>query len=183
MNTATNQPKKKFGIGKIILIVIAAIVIIGVIANMGESKDTVSTSSKPTHPTVGQALKTDYFEVTVNKVDVVSALNTGNELTDLKADDGSKLLVFNVTFKNVDGESRMIIDGQVHINYQGKDYNFDRSESVLADGYGLFMDQINPLTTKSTNLVYRLPKEITGTAYYIPGRADSDEKIVLGEIK
>lgn len=114
---------------------------------------------------------------------VVSSLNTGSELTDIKADDGSKLPVFNVTFKNVDGESWMITDGEVHINYNGKDYNFDRSETVLAEGYGLFMDQINPLTTKSTNLIYRLPKDITGTGYYIPGRADSDEKIVLGEIK
>lgn len=70
MNTATNQPKKKFRIDKIILILIAAIVIIGVIANMGESKDTVSTSSEQAKvilPTVGQVLKTDYFDVTVNR--------------------------------------------------------------------------------------------------------------------
>ena len=75
----------------------------------------------------------------------------------------------------------MLMDGVVIINYNGKDYNFDKSETVMADGWGLLLDQINPLTTKTTKLVYKIPAEITGNATYKPGRGSSE--FYLGTIK
>jgi hypothetical protein len=47
----------------------------------------------------------------------------------------------------------------------------------------LFLEQLNPLTQKTTNLVYKIPKEIKGPAYYKPGRADNDQRIFLGDLK
>lgn len=190
MNTE-NQPKKKLGVGKIILIGIGAIVLISIIANMGSNDAAeaapASTESSATQiaktVAVGQALKTDYFDVTVNKVSVLTEVKTGNEFSDIKAEADTKFLVFNVTFKNTDKESRMITDGEVHINYNGQEYNFDKSETLLVEGYGLLLDQINPLTSKTTNLVYKLPKEIKGKAFYNPGRSDSDQTIDLGDIQ
>ncbi len=64
-----------------------------------------------------------------------------------------------------------------------KDYEFDKSETVMAEGFGLFLDQINPLTSKTTKLVYKLPAEIKGPAYYEPGRASDNESIYLGDLK
>lgn len=119
----------------------------------------------------------------VSKASVVNKVNTGNQFSDLKSEPGTKYLVLDVTFKNTDSESRMLTDGEVHITYNGKDYNFDKSETIMAEGYGLFLDQINPLTQKSTKLVYKLPEEINGVAYYNPGRASGDEVISLGNIK
>ncbi len=180
MSTVTPQPEKKSGIGKIILTVIAAIIVIGVIVNMVGRKEAIS---KPAYPTVGQVLKTGHFEVTVNKVEVVQSLNTGSVVADITVDDASKLLVLNVTYKNIEAESRLITDGEIHIRYNGKDYNFDRSETILADGYGLFMEHLKPDSAKTFNQVYLLPREVTGTAYYMPRRAGNDQKIMLGEIK
>ena len=129
---------------------------------------------------VGEVLHTDYFDITVNKVSLEDRVNTGNEFADLKAEQGNMYLIINATFKNTDQESRMLMDGSVWINYNGKDYEFDKSETVILEGWGLLLDQINPLTTKTTKLVYKIPAEIKGTAYWQPGRADKDQKILLG---
>jgi hypothetical protein len=38
------------------------------------------------------------------------------------------------------------------------------------------------LTSKTTKLVYKIPNEIKGNAYYHPGRSDDGEVILLGSI-
>lgn len=189
--------KKKMGIGKKILIGIGILFVIGIIANMGKEKENkvsnvaISASAQTetkadattNYPTLGQTLQTRYFEVTITKAGLTNKLNTGNEFTDEKAGEGNQFLVMQTTFKNIDNESRMLTDGSVFINYNGKDYEFDKSETIMAEGYGLFLDQINPLTSKTTKLVYKIPAEIKGPAYYRPGRADDDQKIFLGNLK
>ena len=139
-------------------------------------------AQKATTP-VGQILHTEYFDIQVNKVSVKDRVNTGNEFSDIKPEAGNKFLIFNVTFKNTDKESRMIQEGSVWINYNGKDYEYDKSETILPEGYGVILEQINPLTFKTTNLVYKLPEEIKGVALWNPGRAEKDQVINLGEIK
>lgn len=152
-----------------------------------ESNDSDNSSNTEQKATsnigVGQVLQTDYFEITANKVSVKNSVSTGNEFADLKAEQGNKYLIINATFKNIDKESRMLTDGSVFINYNGKDYEFDKAETVMLEGWGTMLDQINPLTSKTTNLVYKLPAEITGTALWNPGRSDGDQTINLGEIK
>lgn len=171
-----------------------------VLAQIGKDKDgkTSSSSSSSDNSTstqseqkaeapkgvgVGQVLKTQYFEIVVNKVSLNESVNTGNEFADLKAEQGNMYLIINATFKNIDNESRMLMDGSVWINYNGKDYEFDKAETVMLEGWGLILDQINPLTSKTTNLVYKIPAEIKGDAYWQPGRANDDERILLGNLK
>ncbi|HLO73888.1 MAG TPA: DUF4352 domain-containing protein [Flavobacterium sp.] len=189
----TNQtPKKKMSLGKKILIGFGVLIVIGIISNAGKEKKekTVEKSSnskeqvveKQTGVKIGEILKTDYFDITANKVDLTDRVNTGNEFSDLKPEEGNKYLIINSTFKNTDSESRMIIEGSVWINYNGKDYEFDKSESVMAEGFGALLEQINPLTSITTNLVYKIPAEITGDAYWQPGRSDDDERIFLGTL-
>lgn len=149
----------------------------------GTSAATVSTEAEANYKKVGETLATDYFDVTVNKVSVENSVNTGNEFADLKPEEGTRYLIINTSFKNNSDESRMLIDGEVLINYNGKDYTFDKSETVMLEGWGLMLDQINPLTTKTTNLVYKIPAELKGTAYYRPGRSGSNDLINLGNIQ
>lgn len=164
-------------------------ILVGINANKSESnnaatKDTSEqTEQKPPSSKgtgVGEVLKTQYFDIIVNKVTVNDRVNTGNEFADLKPEQGNKYLIINASFKNTDNESRMLLDGSVWITYNGKEYEYDKSETVMLEGWGLLLDQINPLTTKTTNLVYKIPAEITGPAFWQPGRADSDERIFLG---
>lgn len=190
-------PKKKMSVGKKILIGVAVVLLIGLIGsqldkdekgnnndNPGTGNTNQAAASEATSATgIGQTLKTAYFEVTVSKAGLTNKINTGNEFSDLAAEPGNQFLLITATFKNIDNESRMLTDGAVFINYNGKEYEFDKSEVVMADGYGLLLDQINPLTSKTTKLVYKLPAEIKGPAYYQPGRANDDEKIFLGNLQ
>lgn len=155
-----------------------------------KTEKSTSTSSSETNESqpvnakkIGETLPTEYFDVTVNKVEIQKSVNTGNEFANLKAEPGNKYLVMNTTFKNTDSESRMLMDGEILINYNGKDYTFDKSETVMLEGWGLLLDQINPLTSKTTNIVYKIPEELKGVAYYKPGRAGSNDIIELGNIK
>ncbi len=147
----------------------------------GETEET-ATSNTATGVKVGEVLKTDYFDITVNKVEVKDKVSTGNQYADLKPESGNSYLIINATFKNTDNESRMLMDGSVWINYNGKDYEFDKSETVMLEGWGVLLDQINPLTTKTTNLVYKIPSEVKGDAYWQPGRSDDDQRILLGSL-
>lgn len=147
-----------------------------------ESTEKTSTDEAAKGVGIGQVLHTEYFDIVVNKVGLKDRVNTGNEFANLKPEQGNMYLIINATFKNVDKESRMLIDGSVWINYNGKDYEFDKSEAVMLEGWGLMLDQINPLTSKTTNLVYKIPAEIKGNAYWQPGRADEDQRVLLGNL-
>lgn len=146
----------------------------------GEQAEQVAEASQSVG--IGEILHTDYFDVIVNKVAVEDRVNTGNEFADLKSEQGNMYLIINASFKNTDKESRMLMDGSVWINYNGKDYEFDKSETVMLEGWGILLDQINPLTTKTTNLVYKIPAEIKGEAFWQPGRAENDQRILLGTL-
>lgn len=152
-------------------------------SSSSSNEQTEQKTEAPKGVGVGEVLHTDYFDITVNKVSLEDRVNTGNEFADLKPEQGNMYLIINASFKNTDKESRMLMDGSVWINYNGKNYEFDKAETVMLEGWGLLLDQINPLTTKTTNLVYKIPAEIKGNAYWQPGRADSDQKILLGNLE
>lgn len=136
----------------------------------------------PKSVNVGDILQTRYFNVTINKVSISDRINVGNEFLDVQPQQGNLFLIMNTTFKNIDNESRMIEDGIVYITYNGKEYTFDLPEPLMLEGWGLFFDQINPLTTTTTNLVYKIPAEIKGPAYYNPGRSSDKDLIFLGNL-
>lgn len=52
----------------------------------------------------------------------------------------------------------------------------------MLDGWGMIMEQINPLTTKTTNVVFKIASELSGPAYYEPGRASEGKMIYLGNL-
>lgn len=139
-------------------------------------------TEEPKGVDVGQVLHTEYFDIIVNEVRLKDRVNTGNQFANRKPEQGNMYLIINTSFKNTDNESRMLMNGSVWINYNGKDYEFDKAETVMLEGWGLILDQINPLTTKTTNLVYKIPAEIKGDAYWQPGRAGRNQRILLGTL-
>ena len=146
------------------------------------SVQTEEKSDKPNVIGLNQVLHTEYFDVRVNRVSIHDRVKTGNPFADLKPEEGNMYLIINTSFKNTDKESRMLIDGSVWITYNNKEYEFDKSETIMLEGWGLLLDQINPLTTKTTNLVYKIPAEIKGPAYWQPGRSENSQRIFLGEL-
>jgi hypothetical protein len=129
-------------------------------ADNSSSSSSVQTEQKTEAPKgvgIGETLHTDYFDIIVNKVSLEDRVNTGNKFADLKPEQGNLYLI--------------------------KNYQFDKAETIMLEGWGLLFDQINPLTTKTTNLVYKIPAEIKGPAYWQPGRAKKSQKIFLGNLE
>lgn len=194
----TNGTKKAGGSKKVLKIaagVILLIVLVNAFGGNGKDSDSQSNSTgstasqttegqpvKATGIGVGEVLSANYFDVTVNEVSLSSRVNTGNMFSDLDPEPGSQYLILNVSFKNTSDESRMLTNGTVWIEYNGKKYEFDHAETILLEGWGT-MDQINPLMTKITNVVYKIPDEINGPAYYQPGRASKNQRIFLGDVQ
>lgn len=184
---------KNHSISKGLKIVVTVVIVLIVIGQLSKNSDSSSTSnsseqtdannSEPTGVSVGQILKTDYFDITVNEVSLNDKVSTGNQFADQKPEQGNMYLIINASFKNTDSESRMLMDGSVWIEYNGKNYEFDKAENIMLEGWGLLLDQINPLTIKTTNLVYKIPAEIKGPAYWQPGRATKSQKIFLGNLE
>jgi len=178
------------------------IIAILVIANLSDNNNTIDTSKldsrqanveseitepepKPTLesiPTVGDKVNTNYFEISLNKVWIDSKIKTGNQFSDIGPEAGNKFLIINITFKNIDNESRLFSEGSVFIYYNNKIYEFDNTETILAEGWGSFFDQLNPLISKTTNIVYKIPSEIKGNAVWVPGRNYDEKKFFLGKL-
>lgn len=138
----------------------------------------------PAEVGVRDVLRTRHFDITVNRVGLQDSIDTGNRFTSLASERGVVYVVIDTTFKNTDTESHTLLTpGSLLINYNGKVYEYDKSEVILGEGWGLFLDVINPLMEKTTNLVYKIPKEVNGRAYWRPGLAAADEKIFLGNLK
>lgn len=168
---------------KIIKFVFGAFLALFVIGCLmgGESSP---SSKEAVYVKVGEPLKTSKFEVTVNSVKTSKMINTGNPFTGLKAEDGILYLTIDATFKNIDKESRTLLDGKVIIvDKNGESLKYDHSETVLEDGWGLFLESINPGITKRTKLVYKIPNNLTEVnLYYVPYSAKSNTYITLGSL-
>lgn len=133
-------------------------------------------------PKVGTPVQTEYFEVLVKSYKLSPVVYTGNQFADLKKEEGNKYLIIDVTFKNISDESRNIInEGSIFLKVGGKEYEYDKSEMVMHDGFGVILNQINPMVKKSTKLVYKVPEEFKGRIFWQPPR--SFKRIYLGEVK
>jgi hypothetical protein len=151
-------------------------------SSTGGAEAAAARSNNVTAVGINQTLKTEYFDVTVNSVRTAKTVKI-DEFEELKQEEGNKYLILDITLKNTDKESRMMFDGVVKINANGQEYKYEQAEPVMAEGWGMIMDNINPLVTKRTRLVYKIPAALTGTGVYNPGRSDEDEVINLGNIQ
>lgn len=124
-----------------------------------------------------------YFDVAVTGGKVNKQVGTGNKFIEPKQWEGSRFLTINASFKNLDTESRLPVEGSLFINYDGKEYEFDSVEPIMMEGYNIWFKKINPLITMKTKLVYRIPDEIHGPVYWRPGRNPTDTKLWVGNIE
>ncbi|MDF3135894.1 hypothetical protein [Pseudomonas extremaustralis] len=118
-----------------------------------------------------------YFDVTVNDCTISKSIDTGNRYSTVKPDPDARFLTVNATFKNTDNESRLPLEGSLFISKDDKDFKFDTAETIMSDGYGIRMRSLNPLIKLNTNIVYKVPNELSGEVYWKPGRNAEDKKL------
>lgn len=124
-----------------------------------------------------RSIEIDHFNVTLNSCEVRPVLGTGSQLSEPPSRQGSVFLVLDVVFKNTDTESRMPFPGSVFASYSGKVYEFDNTESVWVEGWGLNLERINPLTMLNAKIAYRIPSDLSGNVDWVPGRNSSGAKL------
>jgi Domain of unknown function (DUF4352) len=143
------------------------------------TSENLTSNSSSKELIIGQTLSTDYFDITISDVGVGNRVNTNNQFTDIAPEKDNMFMVFFVKFKNTDNRSHYVDEGSILIDDNGKEFKFEKSESIMLEGWGVLLDELNPLTTLDTKIVYKLPKEIKGKVYWV---SDDDTKIYLGDI-
>jgi hypothetical protein len=74
-------------------------------------------------------------------------------------------MVINVTVKNISNEGKVFEDGKLVTNYNGKVYEFTKSEKVLAEGFSLAL-MLNPMISWTGNLAFIVPSSIDIKSFY-----------------
>lgn len=159
-------------------IVLAALVVIGVLANMGGSDNSKETASKSTTTSettttdssskasseeteatysVGQTFTVGDVEYTVNSVS--TSQTVGDEFIN-KTVQGTYLLL-NITVKN-NGDDALSVSNDYFTLYKGKTkYTSDSTASLYAsDNTGFFLEEVNPGNALTSNVAFDIPQDV-----------------------
>jgi hypothetical protein len=97
------------------------------------------------------------------------------------AEAGNAFLVLDVTIKNTDTEGRRFVEGSLVVTVAGRQLVFDHTETVVTGTGFLWLETLNPLTTRRGKVVYMIPDRLEGDAYWVPGRDDKRISLKLPE--
>lgn len=123
-----------------------------------------------------------HFAVTVNSCTIKNSLYI-NEYVKLGSEEGAKFVIIDVSLKNTSSESRMMFEGELQlVGNDGRKLVMDKTELVFSDGYGLLLESINPMLTKRTKIIYKIPSDIPGHIYYVPARNNKNVIVDCGAI-
>ncbi len=126
-------------------------------------------------------VRTTYFEVTTNGYVIRDFIDLGNPYLNKHAGEGNKYFILSATYKNIDNEGRTILSaGSLFIQYNGVEYEFDKTEIILSDDFNIVLETLNPLSRKTKLLVFPIANEIKGDVFWIPG--GGNERVYLGPI-
>lgn len=130
-------------------------------------------------PIVGDTLSLRRFDITLNNAWVDTKTDTGNEFLDADAGDGNLFVIVDATWENTDSQSRMPFAGDLVFAIGEDYYTVDTTESVMADGWGMFFETLSPLERHTTKLVYKIPAREGMVAWWDVG---ADQSFYLGDI-
>ena len=108
---------------------------------------------------VGEPFTTNNFEVTVSGIKAIDSQKI-NSITSLDKEDGVKYLIVDVSAKNIANESKSLVSAGKLILGDGDDkIEIKNDETLLTEGYGAFLEEVNPKLSKKTKLVYKIPAD------------------------
>jgi hypothetical protein len=163
----------------LLLLLLLAFIFTGCSGNSSNESGNAANIAKK-YPGIGETVKTGYFEVKVNSAKFYKFITAREGLINFKKDAKDRYLLLGITIKNTDKEARTIFDaGPIMINFNNKEYSFDRPEPTNAEGWGLSAEPINPAESKTTFLVYKIPREMTGEVFWRPDKTDVKKMISI----
>jgi hypothetical protein len=114
--------------------------------------------------------KIGYFNVKIKSCSIARRAVTNNPYTEPKQWPGSRFVIIDVEFKNLDNEGRLPVAGALIVKHKGRELRYDTTEAVNQEGFGIYFKSVNPLVTMPTKIVYRIPDEVGGEMLWEPGR-------------
>ena len=127
---------------------------------------------------LGEPAEIDYFEVILGSCEIQSMILTGDEYTSVVSPPGQDFLILSVTFRNIDTEGRMLGEGSAILRSKGREYEFDDTQLVLADGWALALESINPLISHSGKIAFGVPEGLAPEDFsWRPERNSDDVEI------
>ena len=124
---------------------------------------------------IGDVVENDSFYYKVNKIQFSNRLV--NQFMSHDAGQGNKFLVIDVYIKNVDIESRIISAGEVRASNNGKWLKFENPEIIFSADY-IGFENLNPLTSVTGKIVFKVPADLEGPFYWIPPRSNNRIKLL-----
>lgn len=112
----------------------------------------------------------EHFDITVDSCEVRDTVGARNQAAEPDAWTDSRYLVIQAGFKNTDTEGRLPLAGSVLLTVGGKTLEYDHTETVLEQGFGIGLQPVGPLLTLRTKIVYRIPRDVDGEVFWQPGR-------------
>jgi len=140
-----------------------------VAAATGQNLDDSTTTRQRKIAVIGEKAVVGYFEISLDKARVDTVLGVANVYAEQLPGKGNTFVILDVTFKCIDKESQIPKIGNLVMKVGDRTYEFDKTETVTAPGWGLYFDVLNPLTTKTTKIVYKIPRDTKGEVFWRPG--------------
>lgn len=177
-------PKETNGIANIAFALIAILIVVAITALLKDKKKIMdkqaqAIANSPQEVGIGAPLHTRYFDVTVEKTFASESIVDNSGPVSLPQENNIQYFVIAITLKNTDTESKMMPEGELHIQQDEVSVNHTPSETILAKGWGMYMENIAPGATIKTKLVYKVPAGIKGKVYYYPDKSYNNDRILL----
>ncbi|MDP4265063.1 MAG: DUF4352 domain-containing protein [Bacteroidota bacterium] len=172
-----------------IAFVLIALLIVGAIIVLIRGRDDdekrhitgLAKDRLPREVSTDKVLRTRFFNVVVDTVEIFDSIDDGNDLVTLPYEAGNEYFVINISFKNTDNESKMMPDGELGISRGNNELKYDNPEILTMRGWGVLMENIEPGITKKTRIVYKIPAGVSGKAYYYPDISYNQDRIFLAD--
>ena len=126
------------------------------------SEDSSEANSDVEKYKIGDTVKTEGWEITVNSVDAVEKIQA--DYGSFKPEEGSKYVVLNVTVKNLSTESSTFLpsfstnrDVRAKIKYQ--EYEFSAT-NLLGHSEDLHNTGLNPLSSKTGIIAFSIASDV-----------------------
>jgi hypothetical protein len=179
-----DPPPKTHFLAKIAFGLIAILIVVAIIGLVKDKRNQAGNirpaeAGASREVNTGQSLHTRYFDIIVSKVFVSEKIADRSASVNLSKEEGKQYLVIEITLKNTDAESKMMPDGKLQIESGGKELEFENSETLIKEGWGVMMENIEPGITIKTKLVYKIPDGVSGKAYYFPDILYNEDRIFL----
>lgn len=118
-----------------------------------------------------------YFNVKINSCSISDLPVTKKPYTEPKQWPGSRFVVIDAEFKNMDSEGRLPMEGALIVKHEGRELRYDTTETIMQEGFGIYFKSVNPLVTMPTKIVYRIPDEVKGEVSWEPARNPASKRL------